>query len=66
MRELGWPEGKNVEYLSVSAENKVNRVDALANERIARQVEVIVVGASQTEERARVASVRHVFGQTLA
>jgi putative ABC transport system substrate-binding protein len=53
MRDLGWLEGKNVEYLSVSAEGDVNRVDALANELVVQQVEVIVVGAPQTARAAQ-------------
>jgi putative ABC transport system substrate-binding protein len=53
MHDLGWLEGKNVEYLSVSADGDVNRVDALANELVAQQVDVIVVGAWQTAHAAQ-------------
>jgi putative ABC transport system substrate-binding protein len=53
MHDLGWSEGKNVEYLSVSADGDVNRVDALANGLLVQQVDVIVVGASQTAHAAQ-------------
>lgn len=53
MHDLGWSEGKNVEYVSVSADGDVNRVDALANGLLVQQVDVIVVGASQTAHAAQ-------------
>ena len=34
MQDLGWLEGKNVEYRFVYADSDVNRVDALASELI--------------------------------
>jgi putative ABC transport system substrate-binding protein len=47
MQELGWREGKNVEYRFAYANGDVNRLDALTGELIAKQVEVIVVSSSQ-------------------
>ena len=42
MRELGWVEGKNVEYLFAFADGDVTRLDALARMLIAQRAEVIV------------------------
>ena len=42
MRELGWVEGKNVEYLFAFADGDVTRLDALARKLIAQRAEVIV------------------------
>jgi putative tryptophan/tyrosine transport system substrate-binding protein len=53
MHDLGWLEGKNVEYLFVYADGDANRLDALANELLVQQVEVIVVGSSQTTRAAQ-------------
>jgi putative ABC transport system substrate-binding protein len=47
MHDLGWLEGKNVEYRVVYADGDVGRLDALANELIVQKVEVIVVGSWQ-------------------
>jgi len=47
MHDLGWLEGKNVEYRVVYADGDVGRLDALANELIVQKVEVIVVGTWQ-------------------
>jgi putative ABC transport system substrate-binding protein len=47
MHDLGWLEGKNVEYRIVYADSDVGRFDALANELIVQKVEVIVVGTWQ-------------------
>jgi len=44
MQDLGWLEGKNVEYRFVYADGDVNRVDALASELIGQKVDVIAVG----------------------
>src|SRR5262252_1655687 len=44
MRDLGWTEGKNVDYRFVYADGEMNRLDALASELIRQQVDVIVVG----------------------
>lgn len=46
MHDLGWFEGKNVEYRIAYAEGDLNRVDALARELIAQKVDVILAGAS--------------------
>ena len=48
MRDLGWLEGKNVEYRFVYADGDMNRVDALASELIRQKVDVIVVGNATT------------------
>jgi putative ABC transport system substrate-binding protein len=42
MHDLGWLEGKNVEYRFVYADGDVDRLDALASELIGQRVEVIV------------------------
>lgn len=47
MQELGWREGKNVEYRFAYANGDANRLDTLTGELIAKQVEVIVVSSSQ-------------------
>ncbi len=47
MHDLGWLEGKNVEYRFVSADGSVDRLDALASELIAQRVEVIVLSSQQ-------------------
>jgi len=46
MHDLGWLEGKNIEYRIVSAGGDVNRLDALANELIRQNVEVIVASST--------------------
>jgi putative tryptophan/tyrosine transport system substrate-binding protein len=51
MHDLGWLEGKNVEYRTVYAEGDVNRLDAIASELIRQNVDVIVVG-NATSTRA--------------
>jgi putative ABC transport system substrate-binding protein len=48
MRDLGWMEGKNVEYRFVYADGELNRLDALASELVRQQVDVIVVGNALT------------------
>ena len=53
MRELGWLEGKNVEYRIVYASGNANRLDALARELIGQQVDVILVGNGQSAEAAQ-------------
>ncbi len=58
MRELGWLEGKNVEYRIVYAGGDANRLDALARELIGQQVEVILVGNGQSAEAAQRATKR--------
>jgi len=53
MQDLGWIEGKNVEYRSVYANGDVDRLDALAIELIGQKVEVIVVSSQQTAGAAQ-------------
>jgi putative tryptophan/tyrosine transport system substrate-binding protein len=48
MHDLGWQEGKNIEYRIVYSDGNVNRVDALASELVSQKVDVIVVGAMPT------------------
>lgn len=58
MHDLGWLEGKNVEYRILSAEGDVNRLDSLARELVEQKVDVIVasntpaVGALQRATKA--------------
>jgi putative ABC transport system substrate-binding protein len=51
MQDLGWLEGKNVEYRFVYANGDVHRLDALASELIEQQVSVILVGAAKALTR---------------
>lgn len=44
MRELGWIEGKNVEYRFAYAESDASRLESLANELVAQKVDVILSG----------------------
>lgn len=53
MHDLGWLEGKNIEYRIVSASGNVDRLDALANELIRQNVEVIVAGGSAATRAAQ-------------
>jgi putative ABC transport system substrate-binding protein len=53
LRELGWLEGKNVEYRIVYANANASRLDALARELIGQQVEVILVGNGQSARAAQ-------------
>jgi putative ABC transport system substrate-binding protein len=53
MRELGWLEGKNVEYRFLYADGDVDRLDALASELIGQKVEVIVAGSSSVTRAAQ-------------
>ena len=48
MHDLGWQEGKNIEYRIVYSGSDVNRVDVLASELVSQKVDVIVVGAAPT------------------
>jgi len=52
MRELGWLEGKNVEYRTVYAGSDASRLDALARELVGQQVDVILVGNGQSARAA--------------
>ena len=53
MHDLGWLEGRNVEYRFVSADGDVGRLDAVASELIGQKVEVIVVGNPQGARAAQ-------------
>jgi putative tryptophan/tyrosine transport system substrate-binding protein len=53
MHDLGWLEGKNVDYRIVSASGDVDRLDALANELIGQKVEVIVASSSSSTRAAQ-------------
>ena len=53
MQDLGWLEGKNVEYRYVYADNDMGRLDALARELIGQQVNVILVGSGQSAHAAQ-------------
>ena len=53
MNDLGWLEGKNVEYRTVAASGDVDRLDALANELIGQKVEVIVASSSSATRAAQ-------------
>jgi putative ABC transport system substrate-binding protein len=48
MAELGWLEGKNVEYRIAYPNNDSSRLDALARELVEQKVEVILVGNGQS------------------
>jgi putative ABC transport system substrate-binding protein len=55
MRDLGWLEGKDVEYRFLSAEGDVGRLDAVVGELMGQKVEVIVVSnapATRAAQRA--------------
>jgi len=45
MQDLGWLEGKSIEYQVAYANGDVDRLDAMASELIAQKAEVIVVSA---------------------
>ena len=53
MRDLGWLEGKNIEYRLVHADGVPDRLDALARELIAQNVDVIIVGNPLTTRTAQ-------------
>ena len=46
MHDLGWVEGRDIEYRIVYAEGDMNRLDALARDLVALNVDVIVAGAA--------------------
>jgi len=52
MQDLGWREGKSIEYRFVYANGDVDRLEALANQLIGQTVDVIVVGSSQSAAAA--------------
>jgi putative ABC transport system substrate-binding protein len=53
MNDLGWTEGKNVEYRLAYADGAVDRLDALAVELIGQKAEVIVVSSPQAARAAQ-------------
>ena len=48
MLDLGWTEGKSIEYRNLYANGDVTRLDRLAGELIGQRVDVILVGSSQS------------------
>jgi len=52
MRELGWLEGKNVEYRIVYADGDASRLDAFAKDLVREKVDVILVGNGQSARAA--------------
>jgi putative ABC transport system substrate-binding protein len=55
MQDLGWLEGKNIEYRIVYANGDADRLEALAGELVAQRVEVVVAGnttATRAAQRA--------------
>ena len=53
MQDLGWIEGKNVEYRFVYAHSDVDRLDTIAGELVGQNVEVILVSSQQTAGAAQ-------------
>jgi putative ABC transport system substrate-binding protein len=53
MLDLGWLEGKNVEYRFAYADGDVNRLDAVVGELIGQKVEVMVVEGSPATRAAQ-------------
>jgi putative ABC transport system substrate-binding protein len=56
MRSLGWIEGGNVEYLVLAADGYIERLDALAQQMVRENVEVIVAGPPPSAVAARKAT----------
>jgi putative ABC transport system substrate-binding protein len=52
MRELGWLEGKNVEYRLLYADADASRLDDFAKELVRQKVDVILVGNGQSARAA--------------
>jgi putative tryptophan/tyrosine transport system substrate-binding protein len=53
MHDLGWLEGKNVEYRVAAAAGEVSRLDALARELVEQRVDVILAGAAVATRAAQ-------------
>src|SRR2546422_11320919 len=53
LRELGWVEGKNIEFNILSAEGKVERLAAIAAELVHRRVDVIMASVRPLAEAAK-------------
>jgi len=56
MRSLGWIEGSNVEYLVLAADGFIERLDALAQQMVRENVDVIVAGPPPSAVAARKAT----------
>lgn len=56
MQALGWTERRNIEYVVLSAEGYVERLDALALELVRSKVDVIVAGPPTSAVAARKAT----------
>lgn len=56
MRSLGWIEGSNLEYLVLAADGFVERLDALAQQMVMENVDVIVAGPPPSAVAARKAT----------
>ena len=52
MHDLGWLEGKNIDYRFVYANGDVDRLDALVHELVGQHVDVILVGSGQSAAAA--------------
>lgn len=53
MRELGWIEGKNIEYELVCADGDVTKLDGLAASLVRQRVDAIVVASSPSASAAQ-------------
>ena len=53
MHDLGWVEGKNIEYRFAYADGDVNRLDTVAIELIGQKVEVIVAASAPATRAAQ-------------
>ena len=56
MRELGWVEGRNIEYRMAFAEFDLDRIDALARGLVAERVDVLLAGTTQAVKAAQKAT----------
>lgn len=56
MHELGWREGRNIEYRPAFADGIVRRLDVLAQDLVARKAEVILVGGAPVVQAAQKAT----------
>jgi putative ABC transport system substrate-binding protein len=56
MQELGWREGRNIEYRTAFADGMVGRLEALAQDLVAQKVEVILVGGAPIVRAAQKAT----------
>ena len=56
MRDLGWREGQNVEYRAGYGDGRIERLDEVAKDLVAKKVEVIVVGGAPVTRAAQKAT----------